>query len=247
MLSKAQVKYIQSLGQKKFRDESGQFLVEGTKIIKELIVEKPELIKAVYALPAWILANEALLQSAQIMADEANEQDMEKISGLPSPSEVIAIMIKPSLKIPEGKGIILLLDGIQDPGNLGTIIRTADWFGVKHIVCGWGTADCYNPKVVQSTMGSVFRVNILYEDIKVFISAYPKLPVVTSSLEGQPIHKVAKQKDMLLVIGNESKGVQKSIDELATTKVLIPGLGQVESLNAAVATGIILYHFTVGS
>jgi TrmH family RNA methyltransferase len=245
MLSKAQVKYIQSLGQKKFRDESGQFLVEGTKIIKELIVEQPQLIKAVYALPAWISANEQLLQSAQIMADEASEQDMEKISGLPSPSEVIAIMIKPVLKIPEGKGIILLLDGIQDPGNLGTIIRTADWFGVKQIVCGWGTADCYNPKVVQSTMGSVFRVNIIYEDIKVFIAAYPKLPVVASSLDGKPIHKASKPKDMLLVIGNESKGVQKSIEELATNKVLIPGFGKAESLNAAVATGILLHHFTL--
>jgi TrmH family RNA methyltransferase len=244
MLSKAQVKYIQSLSQKKFRDESGQFLVEGTKIIKELIVEQPDLVKAIYALPDWVSEHALLLKKANIIADEASEQDMEKISSLPSFSTAIAIIDKPELKIPEVGGIMLLLDGIQDPGNLGTIIRTADWFGVKHIICGDGTADCYNPKVVQATMGSVFRLNILYENLQVFIKEHSNLPLITSSLDGIPINKATIQKDMLLIIGNESKGVNKSIENLATSKVLIPGFGKAESLNAAVATGILLYHFT---
>jgi TrmH family RNA methyltransferase len=244
MLSKAQVKYIQSLSQKKFRDESGQFLVEGTKIIKELIVEQPDLVKAIYALPDWVSEHAHLLKKANIIADEASEQDMEKISSLPSSSTAIALIGKPELKIPEVGGIMLLLDGIQDPGNLGTIIRTADWFGVKNIICGDGTADCYNPKVVQATMGSVFRVNILYENLHVFIKEHTNLPLITSSLDGIPTNKAAIQKDMLLVIGNESKGVNKSIENLATSKVLIPGFGKAESLNAAVATGILLYHFT---
>lgn len=244
MLSKAQVKYIQSLSQKKFRDESGQFLVEGTKIIKELIVEQPDLVKAIYALPDWVSEHAHLLKKANIIADEASEQDMEKISSLPSFSAAIAIIDKPELKIPEVGGIMLLLDGIQDPGNLGTIIRTADWFGVKHIICGDGTADCYNPKVVQATMGSVFRLNILYENLQVFIKEHSNLPLITSSLDGFPINKATIQKDMLLIIGNESKGVNKSIENLATSKVLIPGFGKAESLNAAVATGILLYHFT---
>jgi TrmH family RNA methyltransferase len=244
MLSKAQVKYIQSLGQKKFRDEYGQFLVEGTKIIKELIVEKPDIVKAIYALPDWVSEHAHLLKDAQIIADEASEQDMEKISSLPSPSSAIALIEKPELKVPEVGGILLLLDGIQDPGNLGTIIRTADWFGVKNIICGDGTADCYNPKVVQATMGSVFRVNILYENLQVFIKEHASLPLITSSLDGIPINNVAIPKDMLLVIGNESKGVNKSIENLATSKVLIPGFGKAESLNAAVATGILLHQFT---
>ncbi len=244
MLSKAQVKYIQSLSQKKFRDESGQFLVEGTKIIKELIVEQPDLVKAIYALPDWVSEHAHLLKKANIIADEASEQDMEKISSLPSFSAAIAIIDKPELKIPEVGGIMLLLDGIQDPGNLGTIIRTADWFGVKHIICGDGTADCYNPKVVQATMGSVFRLNILYENLQVFIKEHSNLPLITSSLDGFPINKATIQKDMLLIIGNESKGVNKSIENLATSKVLIPGFGKAESLNAAVAAGILLYHFT---
>jgi TrmH family RNA methyltransferase len=244
MLSKAQVKYIQSLGQKKFRDEYGQFLVEGTKIIKELIIEQPETIKAIYALPDWISENNFLLKKAQIIADEASEQDMEKISSLPSSSTVIAIIEKPELKIPEVGGILLLLDGIQDPGHLGTIIRTADWFGVKQIVCGDGTADCYNPKVVQATMGSLFRVNIVYENLLVFIAEHSNLPLVSSSLDGMPIRSTTFEKDMLLVIGNESKGVSKSVENLATSKVLIPGYGDAESLNAAVAAGILLFHFT---
>jgi TrmH family RNA methyltransferase len=157
----------------------------------------------------------------------------------------LVVLRKPKPRLPvEWKGLNLVLDGIQDPGNLGTIIRTADWFGVQHIICGSGTADCYNPKAVQASMGSIFRVNLLYEDLDIFFEHDISVPILASSLAGRPLSAEDHWKDALLVIGNESQGVREKIISRATHKILIPGAGHAESLNAAVATGILLYELT---
>jgi len=167
---------------------------------------------------------------------------MKKISSLSTPGPVLAIMqIPPVPVITAFPGITLLLDAIQDPGNLGTIIRNADWFGIRNIICGEGCADCYNSKVIQSTMGSIFRTNILYEDLSLFLDGHPGIPVMAASLEGSMLKEVKKTNDVFLVIGNESRGIHQQILQRATVKVRIPGGGETESLNAAVATGILLY------
>ncbi len=140
----------------------------------------------------------------------------------------------------------LALDEIQDPGNLGTIIRLADWFGVKNIVCSRNTADCFNPKVVQATMGSLFRVNIVYEDLKTFIEA-KNLPVFGAFLEGKSIYKSSLSPKGILVLGNEGKGISSEIEKCITQKITIPRFGEAESLNVSVATGILLSEFFRGN
>jgi len=136
--------------------------------------------------------------------------------------------------------ISLILDDIQDPGNLGTIIRNADWFGIENIICSENCVDCYNPKVVQSTMGSLSRVNIVYTDLISFIKKKVGISLYAAALSGTSIYKIEKIKEAFILIGNESKGVHEDILKLATHKITIPKYGHAESLNAAVASGIIL-------
>jgi RNA methyltransferase, TrmH family len=245
MLSKTQVKYIQSLFHKKFREEHGQFIVEGPKMAKEAIGLSPDHIEHIYACPDWFSNFDGDLGLLHEKGTRITEVEMEKISSLQTPSDVLVVLRKPTPRLPlEWKGINLVLDGIQDPGNLGTIIRTADWFGVQHIICGSGTADCYNPKAVQASMGSIFRMNLLYEDLDIFFEQDISVPILASSLAGRPLSAEDHWKDALLVIGNESQGVRQKIISHATHKILIPCAGHAESLNAAVATGILLYELT---
>lgn len=241
MLSKTQVKYIQSLFQKKFRDEHGHYVVEGPKMVEEALAQRPQDILHIYALSSWV--TESDVHAFKI--EEIDEHEMKKISSLVSPPPALAVLKKPVWTRPASfKGITLVLDTIQDPGNMGTIIRTADWFGVRNIVCSEGTVDCYNPKVVQSTMGAIFRMQIFYEDIMNFLDAHPRQPILAASLEGQPLKAGEKWDDAFLVIGNESSGIRPALQERATRKLLIPRHGETESLNAAVATGIFLYALT---
>ncbi|HLO83346.1 MAG TPA: RNA methyltransferase [Chitinophagaceae bacterium] len=245
MLSKTQVKYIQSLFHKKFREEYGQFIVEGPKMAEEAITLSFSDIINIYACSDWIDRNISIDQNLKQKIVEVSVPEMEKISSLHTPSNVLIVLKKPLLKAPQAwDGLTLLLDGIQDPGNLGTMIRTADWFGVKHVVCGAGTADCYNPKVIQSTMGSIFRTSIFYEDLNSFLAQHSSVPLIVTSLDGEPLNRNEKWNTAFVVIGNESQGVQQSITSSATRKILIPRIGQAESLNAAVAAGIILYELT---
>jgi len=175
-------------------------------------------------------------------AEEIKEHEMEKISALATPSNVLGVFKKksayenPSLK----NKITLVLDDIQDPGNLGTIIRNADWFGVENIICSKGTADAYNPKVVQSTMASLGRVQLLYTDIEDWLKKTP-VKKYAAALHGKDLHLVGKPTEAIIIIGNESKGISAKILSLADEKITIPRFGSAESLNAAVATGIILY------
>jgi TrmH family RNA methyltransferase len=245
MLSKTQVKYIQSLFHKKFREEHGQFIVEGPKMAEEAITLSPGDIINIYACNDWIERN---LDIHSVLAQkivEVSDAEMEKLSSLHTPPNSMVVLRKPVLQAPvTWNGLTLLLDGIQDPGNLGTIIRTAEWFGVEHIICGTGTADCYNPKVIQSTMGSIFRMKLFYEDLNSFLALNSSVPVLATSLEGQPLERDEKWDQAFVVVGNESQGIQDAVLKKAARKILIPGSGRAESLNAAVATGIILYELT---
>jgi TrmH family RNA methyltransferase len=242
MLSKLKVKYIQSLGQKKFRDEHNVFVAEGPKTVLDLAKESSLRIQAIYALPEWLSEYRKAFGSTEIV--ELSEMELEKISLLKTPNEVLAIVEKPLMREidQEDEGIILALDSIQDPGNLGTIIRIADWFGVKNIVCNEGCADIYNPKVVQATMGSIARVNCFYTDLAIWLQQNEKLRVYATVLDGQPITKMNKISSGIILVGNESRGISGEILERANVRITIPKLGGAESLNAAVATGIILSH-----
>ena len=248
MLSKTQAKYIQSLVHKKFREQYGQYIIEGPKLLSEAMTANHTSIRNIYAYPEWLEKNEFLTLQKGIDIIPVSEDEMKKISALSTPGPVLAILQMPQKPVVNAfPGITLLLDAIQDPGNLGTIIRTADWFGIKNIVCGDGCVDCYNPKVIQSTMGSIFRVNMIYNDLSAFLDQWPGIPVLASSLDGSLLKETKQEKQAFLVIGNESRGISQGILQRATVKVRIPGGGDTESLNASVATGILMYWLTVDS
>jgi TrmH family RNA methyltransferase len=241
MLTKSKIKYIQSLQQKKYREEEGVFVGEGPKVVAELLIAPNIQAVEVFALEDWAEKNRELLNTDLTVV---SEQELEKISGLVSPKDVVALFKKPvfTADSPEGK-VSLLLDGIQDPGNLGTIIRTADWFGIDLVYCTPDTVDVFNSKVVQSTMGSIGRVNVSYVDLAQTIKEHHNISVYVAALNGENLFQMESPKEAFLVIGNESKGVSEAILQLATHKVHIPGKGKAESLNASVAAGIILSRF----
>ncbi len=242
MLVKQKIKYIQTLGQKKFRDQEGLFIAEGPKLVNELLEEDAITVKEVYALKEWVNNNPLL--PANIIITEVSEQELEKISLLTTPNQVVAIVqqFDTGNIITAKDQITLALDTVQDPGNLGTIIRIADWFGIKQIVCSLDSADIYNLKVVQSTMGSIARVKIIYTDLKEWLGMQENISIYAASLQGDNIAGIKKINEGIIVIGNESKGISEEIMKLATIRITIPAKGKAESLNAAVATGIILSH-----
>lgn len=243
MLTKSQVKYIQSLNDKKFRKEYGVFIAEGPKIINEILANSTIEPVALYATSEWWQQHKAVKNSLPLaMFYEIEELEFERISLLSTPNQVVGIFKQPvfSSMLSLKNTITILLDGIQDPGNLGTIIRIADWFGVPQIVASKDSVDVYNPKVIQSTMGSIARVKIIYEDLSDFILRHKGILVYASVLNGKPLLSFGKIKEGMLLIGNESKGISKNLLQLATHHITIPKFGQAESLNAAVATGIIL-------
>lgn len=240
MLSKNVIKDIQTLRHKKFREETRLFVAEGPKIVGELLNIVPHQFKRVYGLKEWIDEHKKLL--LHVDHEIISETELERLSQLQTPNEVVAVLhhfenIEP---LPE-KDTILYLDTIQDPGNFGSIIRIADWFGIKNIVCGEGCADLYNIKVVQATMASIARVNIFYDEELQWLKKQD-IPKYAAALEGESVYKLPKITGGIIIIGNESKGVQPAIMELADRKITIPKIGHAESLNAAVATGIVLSH-----
>ena len=236
MLTKNEIKYIQSLYHKKQRDADKLFIAEGPKLAKELL-NTPYLIKQLYATAEWINRNKPVA----VPVAEISDQELSRISNLQTPNEVLVIArqeIADHEPILKGQ-LTILLDGIQDPGNMGTIIRIADWFGVKQIVCSNDSVEVYNPKVVQSTMGSILRVKCWYKE---WTEWQPEtgVPVFGTLLDGENIFEVAKPAEGLLVIGNESKGIREPLLSKITHPVTIPKIGGAESLNAAIATGIIV-------
>ncbi|MEO5782014.1 MAG: RNA methyltransferase [Ginsengibacter sp.] len=243
MLSKPIVKYIQSLAYKKLRDEQGVFIAEGPKVVPELLLSKKFTCKIICCTKNWLDENEKLHSNISADIHEINEIELEKISQLQTPNKVLAVFFKnedPAIHI--SNTVSLMLDEIQDPGNMGTIIRTADWFGMKNIICSNECVDCYNPKVVQASMGSVSRVNIIYKELEAFIDEHKGIKIYAATLGGKTLTSFGKITEGIVLIGNESKGVKENLINLATGQITIPKYGGAESLNAAVACGIILSH-----
>lgn len=238
MVTKSELKYIQSLSDKKVRLETGCFIAEGVKLVGEMIAEGYPL-KAVYALDSWESPD------ASIEVNRVEVFELAKMSLLQTPNQVLAVALVPQ-KIKEidvAGQLTIVLDGIQDPGNLGTIIRTADWFGIQQIVASEDTVDVYNPKVIGATMGSFMRVQVSYKNLAAWLPTI-KLPVYGALLEGENIFTTKAPKQGLLVIGSEGKGIRENITDFITHPVTIPKTGGAESLNAGIAAGIIVAQLT---
>ncbi len=238
MVSKNQIKLITSLQQKKYRNEHQLFIAEGVKVIQELLQSNIVL--------EHLFVTESIFDTINSSQKTlVKEADMKRISALVSPSSCLAIFKIPKAKMLEDKGLIVALDDIRDPGNLGTIIRLCDWFGVKQLVCSNETVDVYNPKVIQATMGSITRVNLIYMDLQDFI-AQTSLPVFGTFMDGKNIYKEVLPTDGVLIFGNEANGISPSIEKSIKNRIAIPRFGdiqQTESLNVATATAICLSEF----
>lgn len=238
MVSKSELKYIQSLSDKKVRLESGCFIAEGVKLVGEMMLAGYP-IKQLYALDSWAAPN----NNINVRRIEAFE--LAKMSTLQTPNQVLAVVEIPKIVQPitlAGQ-LTLVLDGIQDPGNLGTIIRIADWFGITQIIASEDTVDIYNPKVIGATMGSFMRVSVSYKNLVEWLPTI-KVPIYGALLKGTNVFATANVTEGLLVIGSEAKGIRENILDLITHPVTIPKIGGAESLNAAVATGIIVAQLT---
>ena len=240
MITKAQVKDIRALATAKGRREQGSFVAEGDKLAREWL-NANDRIGYIIGLDSWLRQYEVLTgkhPEAKVIA--VSGEDLARISTLQSPNSalIVAPVPGPPAHLPHAEWC-LALDTIQDPGNLGAIIRVADWFGVKHVVCSPGCADFYNPKVVGAAMGGHLRVRLHTASLPVFLASCD-MPVLAAPLAGKPAHAPPKPACAALVIGNESKGICKEVLQHATQEVTIPGRGGAESLNAAVSSGIIL-------
>ncbi len=239
MINKNELKYIQSFVHKKQWAQESVFMVEGPKLMAELL-GSDWIIEKIYANVAWADKQTDPSLNIQIVEDF----ELEKMTQLQKPNQVIALVEKKLYMKPlEFKGkFTLVLDGVQDPGNMGTIIRTADWFGCSQIIISEDSANLYNPKVIQSTMGSFLRVRVASMDIAT-VMAEANLPIYGALLAGSSLYETKLTSDGFLVIGNESKGIRPEIISMVTQAISIPKFGAAESLNAAVATGIILSHW----
>lgn len=241
-LSKNAIKYISSLQIKKFRTNYNKFIVEGEKIVGELIQQDVFVIEKIYALPEW-LENNQLRNSYTFPVEAISETELNKISALKTPNKVLAVVEMPATaNIPTVLvDCALYLDGIQDPGNFGAILRIADWFGIRHVFCSPETADLFNPKVIQATMGAFLRVSVQVITLAELLQHQPQIQVYGALLNGQDVFQIQFQKPTLIVIGNEGNGIAAGNLPLIQHPITIsPGMGGgAESLNAAVATGII--------
>ncbi|WP_143307756.1 TrmH family RNA methyltransferase [Chitinophaga vietnamensis] len=240
MLSKAQIKYIQSLQHKKNRQKSSQYIAEGDKIVQELL-QAGMPVKAVYATREWIELHRVLLSKLPAGAVfEVDSAVLKQLSALTTPNQAMALLDMPpaDTALPPAGAVALALEAIQDPGNMGTIIRIADWFGIPQIICSPDCVDVYNPKTIQATMGSLARVRIAEHDIPSLLRQ-TVLPSYAATLHGDDITGFGKLAEGIILIGNEGRGLLDSTIALATHRITIPRLGGAESLNAAIATGII--------
>ncbi|GMN10503.1 RNA methyltransferase [Croceitalea sp. MTPC9] len=241
MVSKNQLKLIKSLHQKKYRNEHGLFFVEGVKGVKELLNSSFKVFKV-------LVTKEFNSIFPNIETEEITDVELKNISALKNPSGVLAIFEIPEQLPVDLKDWIVVLDDVRDPGNLGTIIRLCDWYGIKSLVCSKETVDSFNPKVLQATMGSIARVNIVYRDLEVFLTN-TDLPIFGSFMKGTSIYKKELPDAGVLIMGNEANGISIKVEHSITEKITIPQFGNqsAESLNVATATGIILSKIRGGS
>lgn len=245
MISKAKIKWVRSLGERKYREELGVFVAEGPKLVGELLrVYHPRYVAA-YA--GWIEENRKALVGAEV--DIVIPEELQRASFLRAPQGVLAVFPIPQHRLdaslPE-RELILALDGVQDPGNMGTIVRLAGWFGIHHVVCSLDTADIYNPKAVQATMGALSQVRVHYCDLPVFLKQV-NAPVYGTFLDGDNIYRQELTQHGVIVMGNEGKGVGAAVEACVTHRLLIPPYPAenlpTDSLNVAMATGIICAEF----
>ncbi|GAA4956148.1 RNA methyltransferase [Algibacter agarivorans] len=244
MLTKSQIRLITSLKHKKYRQQHGFFVVEGIKTIKELL-QSNWMLHALYTTESFNNSANPNNYRDEVLI---SEKDLKRISFLTTPNKALAIFKIPEPKPIDDSGLIVALDDIRDPGNLGTIIRLCDWFGIKDLVCSRETADCFNPKVIQATMGSITRVNISYVDLAVFLKE-SETPIYGAFMEGETVYTKNLSQKGILVMGNEANGVSKEIETYINEKVAIPRFGDLqatESLNVATATAILLSEFRRG-
>jgi TrmH family RNA methyltransferase len=239
MVSKAKIKYLKSLQVKKYRKQEQSFVVEGAKSVQELLGSTFEV--------TWVGGSENFLQtharqlaSRKIETEEVNAKELEQLGSFQTNETVIAVAKMKRNSLSDLKNeFALVLDDLRDPGNVGTIIRTADWYGIKNVIASEETADFYNPKTISATMGSFCRVNVFYTNLHEFFGQN-KLPVFGAFMDGDDVHQLDFGRGGLVVIGNESNGISEEVSQFIQTKITIPKIGGAESLNAGIATGIIL-------
>lgn len=244
MISKNQIKFVRQLEQKKYRQKEGLFVAEGPKVVGDLLRHgwQP---KALYATSAWEGVS-GMTGSGMV---QVSAEELQRLSFLQHPQQVLAVFPMPENRemppLKQGR-LYLALDGVQDPGNLGTIIRIADWFGINTIYCSTDTADVWNPKVVQATMGSIARVSLYYTDLPQVLKS-AEVPVYGTLLDGEDIYSQSLSSDGVIVMGNEGNGLSAAVRELVDRKLLIPSFNSspdmAESLNVAIATAITCSEF----
>ena len=234
MISKNRIRFIKSLEQKKIRQQEGLFMIEGEKMVHEAINWIPDYIESIYYTSDFIFKN----PSNSVLCEEISLNNLKNISGFKTPNKAIAIckFIPPKTHI---SPYSIVLDGVQDPGNLGTILRMADWFGISHVICSKDTVDCYNPKVLQATMGAIFRVSISYVELEDFFTKNTK-PVYGALLEGENLFNTNFTNEGIILLGNEGNGIRQINKKHINYPITIPKFGEAESLNVATAGAIIL-------
>jgi len=238
MLSKNQLKLISHLKKKKYRHHHNLFIAEGIKVVEELLLSE-------FKLHTLFCTNDYSNDSLTDLVQKISEKELTLISDFKSPNKVFALFEIPEKAKIVSSGVSLVLDEINDPGNLGTIIRLCDWFGIDQIICSSNTVDCYNSKVVQASMGSLSRVSVLYMDINEYLKN-EKRPIYGAMLGGENIYKTNLSKEAVLILGNEANGISNSIQKLISKHITIPQFGvakKTESLNVAMATAILLSEF----
>lgn len=237
-LSVNKIKWIRSLHDKKSRDKEGLYLIEGEKMVLEALSTRPELIHTLIDL------NGEKQRTLAFQGDyySCTEKQLNQISTLKTPNKMLAVVRKVADLSIDLDGLVLALDGIQDPGNLGTIMRIADWFGIRQIICSRDTVDCYNPKVVQASMGAILRISLNYNDLDKVLNTYTG-KIFGAFLEGNSIYTEQLNQTGIIVLGNEGNGIRKEVSQFITDKIHIPSFGGAESLNVSVAAGIIVSEF----
>lgn len=247
MISKNEIKYIQSLHSKKNREEDGLFIVEGIKLVTEFIGQSKFTIKEVFATTEYILNHKSFLDNNHISFKEISEEELKKISLQSSPNQALAIVNTVVQELDThilSSSTTLYLDDIRDPGNLGTIIRIADWFGIKQVICSPNCTEVYNPKTLQASMGAILRINVVTLGFEILLPQLKNLPVYGAVLEGNNIY-TSQLKHGLIVIGNEANGISEEVLKHITNRITIPAANSngSESLNAANACAIICSEF----
>lgn len=251
MLSKAGIKHIRSLHLAKFRSQHGEFIAEGVKVVDELLHSDYQLL-TLCATREWMHENQALIPSLQAAMHEVNSEELARISALSTPNNVLAVFRckeNDTTLRPSNDELALMLEDLRDPGNFGTIIRIADWFGIRHVFCSEQSVDVYNPKTVQSTMGSLARVNVSYHNLPEFAAQLRKThSLYATVLKGSDITETNLSKAGIIMIGSESHGLSHELTDISHHKITIPSWPHplnptAESLNASVATAICCYEF----